>query len=103
MMMNEQETKKRFRSLGLPIRLFGEQSFDRWKRLQVAMEERHLALEDLTEKDEYRLGSGHGIRNHFLEKENDDDDENDEGQRNAIDNKQRGNAGKGNGDHHLSD
>jgi pre-mRNA-splicing factor 18 len=86
------EVSKRLRDLGLPIRLFGERTIvrrssdvddedqtssdkaecddsQRVERLQQAMTVRKDALSGLTELDEFRLGSGHGIRNTFLEKD----------------------------------
>lgn len=73
------QVTERFRSLGLPVRLFGERTAvlddgtyedqDRLLRLQVALENQSKTLASLSEKDEYRLGSGHGIRNPFLEKD----------------------------------
>jgi pre-mRNA-splicing factor 18 len=42
---------------------------DRLLRLRDALEKQTKTLASLSEKDEYRLGSGHGIRNPFLEKD----------------------------------
>jgi pre-mRNA-splicing factor 18 len=73
------QVTERFRSLGLPVRLFGERTNllddgkyedqDRLLRLKDALEKQTKTLASLSEKDEYRLGSGHGIRNPFLEKD----------------------------------
>lgn len=74
------------RSLGLPIRLFGEITktiskskniFDdtsRLARLNAAKELTSKALATMSENDEFRLGSGHGIRNPFLDKRGDEDE-----------------------------
>jgi pre-mRNA-splicing factor 18 len=72
----------RLRSLGLPVRLFGErtvttklpdeeETYDdaqRIGRLREALERRQKAMAGLSEMDEFRLGSGHGIRNPFLDR-----------------------------------
>jgi pre-mRNA-splicing factor 18 len=64
---------KKLRSLGLPIRLFGEvsdlQCYNRYRVAKVHL----LASKAEIEIDEFRLGSGHGIRNPFLGKDKDDD------------------------------
>lgn len=64
---------KKLRSLGLPIRLFGEvsdvQCYNRYRVAKVNL----LASKAEIEIDEFRLGSGHGIRNPFLGKDKDDD------------------------------
>ena len=57
-----------FRSYGLPIRLFGETDLERRERLQEARKAQKETLASLSEKEEFRLGKGHGIRNPFLEK-----------------------------------
>lgn len=57
-----------FRSFGLPIRLFGETDAERRGRLQEARKSQKETLASLSEKEEFRLGKGHGIRNPFLEK-----------------------------------
>lgn len=57
-----------FRSYGMPIRLFGETDIERRERLQEARKTRKETLASLSEKEEFRLGKGHGIRNPFLEK-----------------------------------
>jgi len=97
------EVTARLRSLGLPVRLFGERTvklsqhrqkhkqqqqhgdaddsdggggedtikYDdarRIDRLHDALERRKVEMAGLSERDEFRLGSGHGIRNPFLEK-----------------------------------
>jgi len=71
------------RSLGLPIRLFGEitirksNTYDdtsRLARLNAAKELTSKALATMSENDEFRLGSGHGIRNPFLDKRGDNEE-----------------------------
>jgi pre-mRNA-splicing factor 18 len=81
-LLSPTQVTERFRSLGLPVRLFGERTNlvvvlddekyedqDRLLRLRDALENQAKTLASLSEKDEYRLGSGHGIRNPFLEKD----------------------------------
>jgi len=74
------EVTRRFRSLGHSVRLFGERTTvftdkgncddsDRLQRLRQALDVQTKVLASLSEKDEYRLGSGHTIRNPFLEKD----------------------------------
>lgn len=58
----------RLRSLGLPVRLFGERTAERIDRLYDALERQRKEMAGLSEMDEFRLGSGHGIRNPFLDK-----------------------------------
>ena len=64
----------RLRSLGLPIRLFGERTAQRIDRLYDALERQRREMAGLSEMDEFRLGSGHGIRNPFLDKRGGADD-----------------------------
>lgn len=61
----------KLRQMGLVIRFFGESNEARLKRLQKALDQRTKALQGLSELEEFRLGKGHGIRNTFLEREND--------------------------------
>jgi pre-mRNA-splicing factor 18 len=58
---------QQLRALGLPIRLFGEDGAGRLERLRHATEQQQHIMAGLSEMDEFRLGSGHGIRNPFLE------------------------------------
>ena len=58
----------RLRSLGLPVRLFGERTAERIDRLYDALERQRREMAGLSEMDEFRLGSGHGIRNPFLDR-----------------------------------
>mmetsp|Transcript_9764 Transcript_9764/g.29126 ORF Transcript_9764/g.29126 Transcript_9764/m.29126 type:complete len:447 (-) Transcript_9764:459-1799(-) len=72
------EVTRLLRVLGLPVRLFGERTVDlgrgrfddeaRLDRLHEARESRKAAAAGMSEMDEFRLGSGHGIRNPFLAK-----------------------------------
>ena len=64
----------RLRSLGLPVRLFGERTAQRIDRLYDALERQRREMAGLSEMDEFRLGSGHGIRNPFLDKRGGADD-----------------------------
>ena len=67
--MSPEEITEKLRSLGYPIKLFGERSWDRLKRLQKALDDQKNVQAVSSEMDEYRLGKGHSIRNPFLEKE----------------------------------
>lgn len=70
------EVTKLLRGLGLPVRLFGERTVrlgkstyddsQRLERLNEARENRKAVMAGMSEMDEFRLGSGHGIRNPFL-------------------------------------
>mmetsp|Transcript_27879 Transcript_27879/g.59038 ORF Transcript_27879/g.59038 Transcript_27879/m.59038 type:complete len:423 (+) Transcript_27879:77-1345(+) len=77
-LMSYDEVTRALRSFGLPIRLFGEASddFARLTRLHAAMQGREAAIIGESEKDEFALGSGHGTRNIFLER-GDDEEEHD--------------------------
>ena len=69
-----QELTTKLRQLGLPVRLFGEDddgSTSRLERLQDALKLQHQQLASMTEQNEFRLGHGHGIRNPFLERDDD--------------------------------
>lgn len=76
--LNPTEVTRLLRELGLPVRLFGERTVDlgrgrydddaRLDRLHEARESRRVAAAGMSEMDEFRLGSGHGIRNPFLGK-----------------------------------
>lgn len=67
--MSPEEVNERLRGLGYPIKLFGESAWDRIQRLRLALDAHNKIQADLTEKEETRLGRGHGIRNPFLEKD----------------------------------
>jgi len=72
------EITRVLRSLGLPVRLFGERTVvvdgernayddsEREERLNTARELTSQAMAGMAENDEFRLVSGHGIRNPFL-------------------------------------
>lgn len=72
------ELTNKLRELGLPVRLFGEgdESSSRLERLQAALALQHQQLASITEQNEFRLGQGHGIRNPFLERDDDVDKKN---------------------------
>jgi pre-mRNA-splicing factor 18 len=63
------EVTRELRLLSLPVRLFGEIDAARRERLCQARKAQNETLLTIKEKDEFRLGKGHGIRNPFLEKE----------------------------------
>ena len=67
--LSSDEVMQRLRALGLPIQMFGETSSHRKTRLKEAMENQKNVMAGLSEMEEFRLGSGHGIRNTFLERE----------------------------------
>ena len=67
--LTEKEVIQQLRSVGLPIRLFGESSASRLVRLEQALKQQASAKAGQTEMDEFRLGKGHEIRNPFLEKD----------------------------------
>jgi pre-mRNA-splicing factor 18 len=68
--MSSTDTTTELRSYGLPIRLFGETDTGRRERLHKARKAQKETLATLSEKEEFRLGKGHSIRNPFLEKNN---------------------------------
>ncbi|KAI2510447.1 Prp18 domain [Fragilaria crotonensis] len=65
---------KQLRSLGLPIALFGESLDRKLQRLQAALDKQTVQSKTQTEMDEFRLGKGHGIRNPFLNRKGEEDD-----------------------------
>jgi pre-mRNA-splicing factor 18 len=67
------ELVMQLRALSLPIRLFGESLEGRILRLQRALEQQTVQSKTQTEMDEFRLGKGHGIRNPFLDRKGDND------------------------------
>lgn len=72
--MSSLEISQALRELGIPVWLFGERNdIQRLERLKEAKENRKAAMMGLSEMDEYRLGSGHGIRNPFIGKNKDED------------------------------
>lgn len=68
------ELTQELRQMGLAIRLFGESDVARRERLSESRKKYQETLASLSEKEEFRLGQGHGIRNPFLEKEDDETD-----------------------------
>mmetsp|Transcript_175 Transcript_175/g.257 ORF Transcript_175/g.257 Transcript_175/m.257 type:complete len:499 (+) Transcript_175:48-1544(+) len=73
--MTKQEISDALRELGIPVRLFGETNDrPRIERLKEARESRKAALVGMSDMDEFRLGSGHGIRNPFLGGKKGEDD-----------------------------
>ena len=67
--LSSEEVMQRLRALGLPIQMFGENASHRLERLREAMEKQKNVMAGLSEMEEFRLGSGHGIRNPFLERD----------------------------------
>lgn len=67
--LTSEEVMQRLRALGLPIQMFGETPTHRKTRLKEALENQKNVMAGLSEMEEFRLGSGHGIRNTFLERE----------------------------------
>jgi pre-mRNA-splicing factor 18 len=58
------------RGLGLAVRMFGEVGDEkRLERLQRAAAQQQSTLKSLSEKQEFRLGAGHAIRNPFLDQD----------------------------------
>ena len=67
--LSASEVTRELRALGMAVRLFGEGDNARLQRLQLAWKEQKEQQATDREKNEYRLGKGHGIRNPFLMKE----------------------------------
>ena len=66
---SSEEISFQLRNFGLPVRYFGEKEEERLSRLDAALEQQRQALMGLSEKEEFALGKGHGIRNTFLDKD----------------------------------
>jgi pre-mRNA-splicing factor 18 len=70
--INSKEEEKaltdELRSFGLPVRLFAETMAMRKNRLGEARKSAKAQLLDQTERSEFKLQAGHGIRNTFLDK-----------------------------------
>jgi len=65
--MTTEEITKSLRNFNLPVWLFGERTNQqRSERLSEAIEKQKTTMAGIHEMDEFRLGSGHGIRNPFL-------------------------------------
>lgn len=70
--MTSDQITMALRELGIPVRLFGETNDElRLIRLESAKENKRLIMAGMSDIDDFKLGSGHGIRNPFLEKDND--------------------------------
>lgn len=67
--LSSEQVMQTLRELGLPIQIFGEQHSHRRQRLREAMENQKNVMAGLSEMEEFKLGSGHGIRNTFLERD----------------------------------
>jgi pre-mRNA-splicing factor 18 len=65
--MSSSEITNALRELGIPVWLFGEKDDDqRMLRLQEARDSKKSLMAGISEIDDFKLGSGHGIRNPFL-------------------------------------
>jgi len=74
--MSSSQLTHALRELGIPVRLFGEESdIQRMERLISARESRKATLAGMSEMNEFRLERGHGIRNTFLGRKSIVDDE----------------------------
>jgi len=75
--MSSKEITDALRNFGIPVWIFGEKDdSQRMERLNEARDTRKAAMAGLSEIDDFKLGSGHGIRNPFLGGKNKNDDEN---------------------------
>ena len=73
--MNAEEITNALRELGIPIHLFGERNDQqRFTRLQEARDSKKALMAGISENEDFKLGSGHGIRNPFLERNKDKKD-----------------------------
>lgn len=75
--LSSSEITNALRELGIPVWLFGERDDkQRMSRLQEARESKKSLMAGISESDDFKLGSGHGIRNPFLggKKEEEDHD-----------------------------
>jgi pre-mRNA-splicing factor 18 len=75
--MSSMEITNALRELGIPVWLFGERDdAQRMLRLQEARDSKKSLMAGISESDDFKLGSGHGIRNPFLggKKEKEDHD-----------------------------
>lgn len=75
--IDAKQAVQELRELGLPVRLFAETNEERLYRLEEARNAMRAVNSSTSEMDEFRLGSGHGIRNPFLGNNKDADDDND--------------------------
>jgi pre-mRNA-splicing factor 18 len=70
--MTSDQITMALRELGIPVRLFGETNDEqRLIRLEAANENKRFIMAGMSDIDDFKLGSGHGIRNPFLEKDDD--------------------------------
>ena len=70
--MTTEEITNALRELGIPIHLFGERNDQqRFTRLQEARDSKKALMAGISENEDFKLGSGHGIRNPFLERNKD--------------------------------
>jgi pre-mRNA-splicing factor 18 len=73
--MTSSQITLELRELGIPVRLFGEINDEqRLNRLEAAKEKKRSIMAGMSDIDDFKLGSGHGIRNPFLEKDNVNDE-----------------------------
>jgi pre-mRNA-splicing factor 18 len=73
--MTAEEITNALRELGIPIHLFGERNDQqRFTRLQEARDSKKALMAGISENEDFKLGSGHGIRNPFLERNKDKKD-----------------------------
>jgi pre-mRNA-splicing factor 18 len=78
--MTSEEITSALRELGIPIHIFGERNDEqRFERLQEARESKKALMAGISENDDFKLGSGHGIRNPFLQKDKDGEKDLDQG------------------------
>jgi pre-mRNA-splicing factor 18 len=69
--LQSHQVTQQLRIMGLPVRLFGEISDpNRQQRLRRALQQQNETLVGVQETNEFRLETGHRIRNTFLEKGN---------------------------------
>lgn len=64
--LDDHNVSLQFRKLGLPTKIFGENSIDRKQRLQKSLNDFKETIATLSAKDEFRLDKEHRIRNTFL-------------------------------------
>lgn len=65
--LTQDQVTAQLRGMGLPVWLFGEKTEgSRLGRLREAIAKKKDEMAGVSEMDEFRLGSGHGIRNQFL-------------------------------------
>lgn len=80
--MSTSEITHALREFGIPVWLFGEKDdAQRMLRLQEARDSKKSLMAGISENDDFKLGSGHGIRNPFLggKKDKEEDQDLDQG------------------------